>query len=115
LLAGLLAGGHQPEPGAELHRAREALEAGDVEDDVTAESVSIPRNARSRRTIGQNSGSVATHESRSSSASRRAVSPSHAARLSMNASSVVRRHFGSAWAGRVVTPGIGMAEAAVGA
>jgi hypothetical protein len=56
---------------------------------ISAESVSSPRNARNRRTIGQNSGSVATRESRSSSASRRAISPSHAARLSMNASSVL--------------------------
>ena len=55
---------------------------------ISAESVSIPRNARKRRTSGQNSGSDTTDESRSSSASLRAVSPSHAARLSMNASSV---------------------------
>ena len=56
---------------------------------ISAESVSIPRNVRSRRTSRENSGSVATRESRSSSASRRALSPSQAARLSINASSVL--------------------------
>jgi len=42
---------------------------------ISAESVSIPRNARSRRTTGQNSGSVAIQESRSSSACLRVTRP----------------------------------------
>jgi hypothetical protein len=82
-LPGLVERGDETEPGRELARALEAAEVADLEmEDKRGESVSIPRKQRSLATVGQCSGSVASSESRSSSAARRASRPSIAASAS---------------------------------
>jgi hypothetical protein len=50
---------------------------------ASAVSVSMPRNARKRATVGHSSASEATWLSRSASASRRLIKPSTAASASM--------------------------------